>query len=114
MRGEMPRGMLWEMLRWMHKLPNFALWSKTLSPNKHMKTENETPLRAEIGTRKICFPYHVGQLQAILRYCLPYGVIPGVTITDKAALNEWVETEIERCIQEAEQFEKEAGKPLDN
>jgi hypothetical protein len=77
-----------------------------------MKTENETPLRAEIGTRKICFPYHVGQLQAVLRYCLPYGVIPGVTITDKAALNEWVETEIERCIQEAEQFEKEAFSPL--
>jgi hypothetical protein len=75
-----------------------------------MDTNNE--FRAVIGTRKICYPYHVGQLQAILRYCLPYGVIPGVTITDKAALNEWVETEIEQCIQEAEQFEKEAFSPL--
>ena len=77
-----------------------------------MNENNE--FRAVIGTRKICYPFHNGQLCSILRYCLPYGVIPGVTITDKAALNEWVETEIERCIQEAEQFEKEAGKPLDN
>jgi hypothetical protein len=80
--------------------------------NTNMDTNNE--FRAVIGTRKICYPFHNGQLCGILRYCLPYGVIPGVTITDKAALNEWVETEIERCIQEAEQFEKEAGKPLDN
>ena len=77
-----------------------------------MNTENK--FRAVVGTRKICYPYHVGQLCGILRYCLPYGVIPGVTITDKTALNEWVETEIERCIQEAKQFEKEAGKPVDN
>ena len=77
-----------------------------------MNTENK--FRADVGSRKICYPLHVGQLCAILRYCLPYGVIPGVTITDKAALNEWVEAEIERCIQEAEQFEKEAGKTVDN
>ena len=81
--------------------------------NKHkMNTNNE--FRAVVGTRKICYPFHNGQLCGILRYCLPYGVIPGVTITDKAALTEWVETEIERCIQEAEQFEKEAGKTVDN
>ena len=77
-----------------------------------MSTENK--FKAVHESRKICYPYHVGQLCGILRYCLPYGVIPGVTITDKAALNEWVEAEIERCIQEAEQFEKEAGKPVDN
>jgi hypothetical protein len=69
-------------------------------------------MKTEIGTRKICFPYHAGQLQALLRYCLPYGVIPGVTITDKAALNEWVETSLERLIQEAEQFEQEGKKQL--
>lgn len=77
-----------------------------------MNTENK--FRAVVGTRKICYPYHVGQLQAILRYCLPYGVIPGVTITDKAAFNQWVEKEIERLIQEAEQFAKEAKQPVDN
>ena len=76
-----------------------------------MNTENE--FKAVIRGRKICYPFHVGQLCGILRFCLPYGVIPGVTITDRAALNEWVEAEIERCIQEAEQFEKEAGKPVD-
>ena len=82
--------------------------------------ENQNPMasnngfKASIGSRKICYPYHVGQLQAILRYCLPYGVVPGVTLTDKAAFNEWVETEIERLIQEAEQFAKGAKQPVDN
>jgi hypothetical protein len=78
-----------------------------------MKTEQEH-ITAFIGTRKICYPYHVGQLQAVLRYCLPYGVIPGVTITDRAAVNRWIETELERLIQEAEKFEQEGNKPIDN
>ena len=81
-----------------------------------MNTENQ--IKASIGIRKICYPYHVGQLQAILRYCLPYGVIPGVTLTDKAAFNQWVETEMERLIQEAEDFQtkadKEVKQPVDN
>jgi hypothetical protein len=80
---------------------------------KHMKTEQEH-ITAFIGTRRINYPYHVGQLQAVLRYCLPYGVIPGVTITDKAAVNEWIETELERLIQEAEKFERDENKPIDN
>jgi hypothetical protein len=78
-----------------------------------MKTEPEH-ITAFIGTRRINYPYHVGQLQAVLRYCLPYGVIPGVTITDRDAINQWIETEMERLIQEAEQFEKEGNKPIDN
>ena len=78
-----------------------------------MKTEPEH-ITGFIGTRRINYPYHVGQLQAVLRYCLPYGVIPGVTITDRAAVNQWIETELERLIQGAEQFEKEGNKPVDN
>jgi hypothetical protein len=45
---------------------------------------------------------------------LPDGRKTGNLITDRAAVNEWIETELERLIQGAEQFEKEGSKPIDN
>lgn len=56
-----------------------------------------------IKTDKICYPYVVGGLEAVLRYMILYS-IPGVTITDKTAYRAAIEEKIASILESSKEY----------
>ena len=55
-----------------------------------------------IKTDKICYPYVVGGLEAVLRHMMLFS-IPGVTITDEAAYRAAIEEKIASIIESSKE-----------
>ena len=59
------------------------------------------PAIASVGEH---YAWNCGKLEGLLKYRMVYSGAPGITVTDRAQFEQWVNENVERCRSEARQL----------